>query len=128
MSNIPEELLYTKEHEWLQKTEATNVVRVGITDFAQSSLGDVTFVELPEVGQSLEQGSNFGNIESVKAVSDLYAPISGEVTKINSEINDNPEWVNEDPYKKAWLIELTLKDSKELENLLNAQAYKQLAQ
>ena len=124
MSNIPESLKYTKEHEWL-KLEAEDAV-IGITDHAQESLGDITFVELPAEGDSYEAGDTFGVVESVKAASDLYMPVSGEITAVNQELEDSPESLNEDPYEAGWLIKIKVKDSSELENLLSPDSYKEL--
>jgi glycine cleavage system H protein len=101
--NIPDELMYTKDHEYAQ-VQANNLVKVGVTDYAQKSLRDIVFVELPEKGKSVSQGSEFGSIESVKTVSELYAPVSGTVEEVNSELENSPERVNEDPYGEGWLI------------------------
>jgi glycine cleavage system H protein len=101
--NIPDELLYTKDHEYVQ-IQANNLVKVGVTDYAQKSLRDIVFVELPEKGKNVGQGSEFGSIESVKTVSELYAPVSGIVEEVNSELENSPERVNEDPYGEGWLV------------------------
>jgi glycine cleavage system H protein len=122
MSNIPEGLKYSKEHEWV-KVDGEHVV-LGITDHAQSQLGDVVFLELPEVGRELAQDEAFGVVESVKAVSDLYAPIAGEVVEINADLVDAPEKVNEEPYDGAWMIKLKPADMGDLDGLLDAAAYK----
>ncbi len=119
--NTPAELKYTKEHEWI-KVEG-NIGIIGITDFAQDQLGDVVFVELPEVGRELKQNEQFGVVESVKTVSDLYSPVSGKVVEINTELESTPEAVNEDPYGKGWMLKVELSDPAELENLLDAAAY-----
>lgn len=119
--NLPTELRYSKEHEWV-KTEADKV-RIGITDFAQSELGDIVFVELPEVGDEIEVGESFGSVESVKTVSELYAPVSGTVIEVNEALEDNPEYVNESPYEQAWMIVVELSDETELEELMTAEAY-----
>jgi len=111
---------YTKEHEWISVDGTAGTV--GITDYAQSSLGDIVFVELPKVGDALEAGKIFGSVESVKAVSDLYSPASGEVTAVNEELKDAPEKVNADA-NKTWMLKLTLKDAGELEKLLTAEQY-----
>jgi glycine cleavage system H protein len=116
----PAEYRYTKEHEWISVEGTAGTV--GITDYAQSSLGDIVFVELPRVGDALEAGKIFGSVESVKAVSDLYSPVSGEVTAVNEELKDAPEKVNADA-NKTWLLKLTLKDAAELEKLLTAEQY-----
>ncbi|MDQ0206648.1 glycine cleavage system protein GcvH [Alkalicoccobacillus murimartini] len=122
MSNkLPAELKYSEEHEWV-KTEGEKV-RIGITDFAQSELGDIVFVELPEVGDEIEADEPFGSVESVKTVSELYAPISGKVVEINEELDDSPEFVNESPYEKAWMIVVEPKDASELEKLMSAEEY-----
>jgi glycine cleavage system H protein len=117
----PENLKYTKEHEWVRLVE--NKAIVGITDFAQDQLGDVVFVELPEVGERVKQFEPFGAIESVKSVSDLYAPLSGEVTRVNDALEDEPELVNKDPYNEGWIIEIEIKNSAELSNLLSSKEY-----
>lgn len=118
----PENLLYTKEDEWVRR-EGDQVV-IGVTDFAQNQLGDIVFVELPEVGASTEAGVPFGTIESVKAVSDLYSPLTGEVVEINSALEDTPERVNEACYGEGWLIKLQPSDEAEIEGLLDAAGYK----
>ena len=105
MSEIPADLRYTAEHEWISRT-AEDTVRVGITDFAQSSLGDVVFVQLPDVGATVTAGETFGEVESTKSVSDLYAPVSGTVTAVNGELEGNPALINSDPYCLGWLLEL----------------------
>ncbi|OPX03580.1 glycine cleavage system protein GcvH [Geobacillus proteiniphilus] len=119
--NTPKELRYSKEHEWV-RVEGDNV-RIGITDFAQSELGDIVFVELPEVGTELTANEPFGSVESVKTVSELYAPVSGTVVEVNEALNDNPEYVNESPYDKAWMIVVKPKDLSEIDNLLTAEQY-----
>ncbi|MFD1849379.1 glycine cleavage system protein GcvH [Oceanobacillus bengalensis] len=124
--SLPEELLYSKEHEWVKKEEKK--VRIGITDFAQDELGDIVFVELPEVGDTLTADEPFGSVESVKTVSELYAPVSGTVVEVNEDLEDSPEFVNESPYEKAWMVVLELSDESELDNLLTAAAYKELTE
>ena len=119
--NIPAELEYTKTHEWVRREG--DVATVGITDHAQEELGDVVFIELPEEGASFGAGDSFGTIESVKAVSDLYAPVGGEVVEVNETLNDSPERVNEDPYGGGWMIRLRISDEGEL---LSADEYGQL--
>ena len=121
MANIPPDLHYTKEHEWLRKQDG--VYQVGVTAFAVEQLGDVTMVELPEVGDSLDREQVFGTVESVKAVSDLFAPISGKVTRINEALEDTPEAVNENPYGDGWLVEIEGSDAGEVDGLLDATAY-----
>ena len=118
----PEELKYTEEHEWVLIED--DIVTVGITDFAQDALGDVVFVELPDEGTELEAGKSFGVVESVKAVSDIYAPVSGEVVEVNEELPDTPELVNTSPYEDGWMVKIKLADTTELEDLLDADAYK----
>ena len=122
MSNIPEELLYTDSHEWV-RDEGDATVTIGITDHAQELLGDLVFVELPEIGDSLEQGGEAGVVESVKAASDIYSPVSGEVIEINEDLADAPETINEQPYDAGWIYKVKLTDAAELEALLNADAY-----
>lgn len=121
MADIPQDLHYTKEHEWLRKKDGG--YQVGVTAFAVEQLGDVTMVELPEVGDALEREQVFGTVESVKAVSDLFAPISGKVTKINEALEDAPEAVNESPYSEGWLVEIEASDADEIEGLLDPAAY-----
>ena len=128
MSLIKPDLLYTKDHEWLKKGSTPKVVTIGITDFAQASLGDVTFVQLPAVGKVLKKGDVFGTVESVKAVSDLYAPVSGTVTKVNESLANDPGPVNTDPYNAAWMIELEMSQESELKDLMSAGAYEAHAQ
>ncbi|RFU63810.1 glycine cleavage system protein GcvH [Peribacillus glennii] len=120
----PKELRYSEEHEWV-KTEGDNV-RVGITHFAQSELGDIVFVELPEVGDELTADQPFGSVESVKTVSELYAPVSGKVVEVNEDLNDNPEFVNESPYEKAWMVVIEPSDRSELDNLMTAEQYEEM--
>lgn len=119
--NLPSELKYSEEHEWV-RVEGGRVV-VGITDFAQSELGDIVFVELPEVGDSVEFGEPFGSVESVKTVSELYAPVTGKVVEVNSVLNDSPEKVNEVPYGEGWMIIVEITDSSELDKLWTAEKY-----
>ena len=125
-TNILPDRKYTKDHEWaLAKDKSTYVV--GITDFAQTALGDVTYVQLPEVGKTIKQGEVIGSVESVKAVSDIYAPMSGKVAKVNSDVMNDPSLLNQDPYGKAWLIELELSAETELTALLSSEAYSEIA-
>jgi glycine cleavage system H protein len=121
MSDYPSDLRYTKDHEWLKANDSN--WRVGITSFAGKQLGDVVFVELPKVGVSFEKGDAFGTVESVKAVSELYAPVSGKVVAINAEIDGSPELLNNDPYGEGWLIELAPTRKSELNELLSAADY-----
>jgi len=120
---IPEELLYTKEHEWI-KIE-NNRGKIGITDYAQNALGDVTFVELPKIGDEIKQFEPFASIESVKAVSDIYAPMSGKIIKINEKLLNSPELINKSPYNDGWLVIIELFDIKERESLMSAEVYKE---
>ena len=126
MSDIPAELYYTEEHEWVQRT-TDDTVRVGITDYAQSALGDVVFVQLPDVGTEVTAGESFGEVESTKSVSDLYAPISAKVVAVNGDLEANPQVVNSDPYGDGWLIDLQI-DGSSLEDalagLLDADGYR----
>lgn len=127
MSSIPDNLRYTKSHEWVLDN-GDGTVTIGITDHAQEALGDVVFVELPEVGRELDAGEEFGVIESVKAASDLYAPLSGEIVEVNESLEDAPETVNESPYEDGWLAKLKLVDDTALDDLLDADAYAQIAE
>lgn len=123
MANVPQELQYTAEHEYVRRTEEEGVVVVGITDYAQDQLGDVVFVELPAVGDRLDRMQVFGTIEAVKAVSELFAPIAGEVVEINGALDADPALVNTDPYGNGWMIRLRVADPSELEGLMDAEAY-----
>jgi glycine cleavage system H protein len=127
VSEIPPDLHYTAEHEWVRRT-GDDTVRVGITDFAQSSLGDVVFVQLPEVGVSVSAGESFGEVESTKSVSDLYAPVSAKVVAVNGDLDSSPQLVNSDPYDSGWLLDLKADDADALEEdfaaLLDAEAYR----
>lgn len=122
MSQIPENLKYTKEHEWVRVEEDGTFV-IGITDYAQSSLGDITFVELPETDEVFGTGDTFGVVESVKAASDLYMPISGKVLETNEALVDSPELVNSDPYGEAWMIRIESDDASGLDDLMDAADY-----
>jgi glycine cleavage system H protein len=117
----PPEFLYTKDHEWIRVDE--EIGTIGITDHAQKELGDIVFVELPKRGDQVAVHESFGTVESVKAVSEIYSPVTGEVTAVNSRINDRPELVNEDPHGEAWLIKVQLKDRRETESLMTADQY-----
>ncbi len=123
---IKDDLRYTKEHEWV-KVEG-DVATVGITDYAQKELGDVVFVELPEVGTKVEQMKPFGVIEAVKAVSDLFSPLTGEVTEVNSQLESQSNLINSDPYGQGWIIKIKLEESKELEALLSSADYRKLVE
>ena len=119
--SVPKELKYSEEHEWIK--DEGGKIRIGITHFAQSELGDIVFVELPEVGTEITVNEPFGSVESVKTVSELYAPISGKVVEINEELDDNPEFVNESPYEKAWMIVIEPADASEQDKLMSAEQY-----
>jgi glycine cleavage system H protein len=123
MANVPKDLKYTREHEWAK--QEGDRVRVGITAYAQEQLGDVVFVELPKVGAKVTATKNFGVVESVKAVSDLFAPISGEVVEINAELSQKPETVNQDPYGRGWMIVVKPSSKGEWDQLLTAQQYEE---
>lgn len=127
MSAIPENLRYTESHEWVLDN-GDGTVTLGITDHAQEALGDVVFVELPEAGRELDAGEEFGVIESVKAASDLYAPLAGEIVAANEELEDAPEKVNESPYEDGWIAKLKLADATALDSLLDADAYASLVE
>jgi glycine cleavage system H protein len=122
--NIPENIKYTKDHEWLTLDGTTGTI--GITDYAQGELGDVVFVELPAIGKAIVKGQTFGTIEAVKAVSDLYAPVSGEVIEVNKSLDQTPELVNKEPYDGGWMIKVRLSDIGEANELLSAKAYREL--
>lgn len=122
--NTPKELRYSKEHEWV-KVEGDKV-RIGITDFAQSELGDIVFVELPEVGDEITANEPFGSVESVKTVSELYAPLSGKVVEINEDLSDSPEFVNESPYEKAWMLVVEPANAGDVDGLMSAEDYENL--
>lgn len=122
--SLPKELRYSEEHEWV-KVEGEKV-RVGITDFAQHELGDIVFVELPEVGADVSADEPFGSVESVKTVSELYAPVSGKVLEVNEDLSDNPEFVNESPYEKAWMIVIEPSDVSEVDKLMSAEQYAEM--
>ncbi|SFA90420.1 glycine cleavage system H protein [Lentibacillus halodurans] len=121
--SLPKDLYYTEEHEWVKKEEGK--VRIGITDFAQDELGDIVFVELPEVGDQVEADEPFGSVESVKTVSELYAPVSGKVVEINKELEDSPEFVNESPYDKAWMVVVEPSNPSDVDQLLSAEQYEE---
>ncbi len=127
MSDIPPDLHYTAEHEWVRRS-GDDTVRIGITDFAQSALGDVVFVQLPDAGTAVTAGESFGEVESTKSVSDLFAPISGTVSAVNGDLDGDPQLVNSDPYGAGWLVDVQVSDVAELESavsaLLDAEAYR----
>ena len=124
MSDIPSDLLYTESHEWVC-VEDDGTARIGISDHAQAALGDLVFVELPEVGSSFGRGDACAVVESVKAASDIYAPVSGEVTSINEDLEDDPGMINNDPYGDGWLFTVSLDDPSETDELMNAEAYEE---
>lgn len=121
MANVPEDLHYSKDHEWIRVEGDTGAV--GITDHAQQALGDVVYVELPKVGEKFDAHATFGSVESVKAVSELFTPVGGEVIEVNESLNDSPEVVNSDPYGAAWMIKLKIADKSEVDSLMNAAEY-----
>jgi glycine cleavage system H protein len=127
VSDIPSDLYFTAEHEWVRRS-GDDVARIGITDFAQSALGDVVYVQLPEVGSQLTAGESFGEVESTKSVSDLFAPVSGTVTAVNGELEGSPQLVNSDPYGAGWLVDVQVSDAADLESavtaLLDAETYR----
>ena len=125
MSKILDELLYSESHEWV-KVDG-NIAIVGVSDFAQAEMGDITYVDVPSEGDSVTKGEDFGALESVKASSELYSPVSGEVVAVNEELEDKPELINEDPYG-AWIIKVEMSDKGELDSLLSAAAYAEIAQ
>lgn len=124
--STPKDLRYSEEHEWVKLEDGK--VRIGITHFAQSELGDIVFVELPQVGDEIKTDDPFGSVESVKTVSELYAPVSGKVVEVNAELEDNPEFVNESPYDKAWMIVVELSDASEVDKLMTAEQYEEMTQ
>jgi glycine cleavage system H protein len=121
---VPSELKYSKDHEWV-KIEG-NTATIGITEYAQNELGDIVFVELPEVDDEINEGDTFGSVESVKTVSELYAPLSGKVLEANEELEDSPEFVNESPYEKAWMVKIEVTDESQLDGLLSAEQYSEM--
>ena len=123
MSNIPDDLRYTEEHEYIKTSEEPGVVYVGITDYAQGELGDIVYVELPDVGASYEKMEVFGTIEAVKAVSELFSPVSGEVVDINGTLENDPSIINQDPYGDGWMIKVRLRSATDLDQALSATDY-----
>ena len=119
--NLPHDVRYAESHEWVRSGDGK--IKVGISDYAQDQLGDIVFVELPEVGDSLDKGEEFGTVESVKAVSELYMPVGGEIVAVNSGLEDNPEWVNNTPYADGWMIEIKPDDPSAIDELLTHDAY-----
>ena len=126
--NVPELLRYTAEHEWVQVLDGGSRVRIGITDFAQDALGDVVYVDLPDVGAALAASDSIGELESTKSVSDLYAPVSGSVAVVNELLAEQPELLNSDPYGEGWLLEVDIADAADLDGLLDAAAYSALTE
>jgi len=124
--NVPANLLFTKDHEWIKVEDGEALI--GITDYAQTELGEIVFVELPAVGDSIVMEKTFGTVEAVKAVSDLFMPVSGEVMDINAQLEDKPELINEDPYGEGWMLRIKLNNPAEVESLLSADAYSALIQ
>ena len=122
--NIPDNLKFTKDHEWVKVDGKTGTV--GVTDYAQGELGDVIYIDIPSHDAEVKQGDSFGTIEAVKTVSDIFAPVSGKIVEVNTSINDNPASVNKDPYGDGWIVKIELSDPNELNNLLTAKAYKEL--
>lgn len=122
MPEIPEELRYTEDHEWVKLTDGE--AQYGITDYAQEELGDIVYIELPEVGEDVEKGDMIGVIESVKTVSDLYAPMTGTITKVNDELEESPETINDDPYGDGWIVKIEYEDKSEYESLMDGEEFK----
>lgn len=122
--NHPNSLMYTSEHEWVKIED--NIATIGITDFAQSELGDIIFLEFPEIDESFDEGDVFGTIEAVKTVSDLFMPISGKILEVNEDLNDVPENVNESPYENGWMVKVQLDDDSSTDSLLNSESYLKL--
>ncbi|GAB2467443.1 glycine cleavage system protein H [Jatrophihabitans fulvus] len=127
MSDVPEDLKYTAEHEWVRSSDGAAAVRVGITDYAQESLGDIVYVSLPDVGATVEKGASIGEVESTKSVSEIFAPLSGSVTARNDALDDQPELINSDPYGEGWLFEVEPSETGELDDLLDPASYGTLA-
>lgn len=125
---IPEELRYTPEHEWVRSQDDVPTVRVGITHYAQDALGDIVFVQLPDVGAKATAGESFGEVESTKSVSDIYAPVDGTITAVNSALAESPQLLNSDPYGEGWLVEIEPADQAALSSLLDATGYRELTE
>lgn len=123
--SIPADLKYTREHEWIQDN-GDGTITVGITDFAQGELGDIVFVELEQVGSEFSKDDTFGTVEAVKTVSDLFAPVNGEITEVNEKLEDEPELVNDDPYGDGWMVKIKLADPSQLDDLLSAEEYEKV--
>jgi glycine cleavage system H protein len=126
MADVPGDLLYSEEHEYLKKADEPGVYQIGVTDYAQGELGDVVYVELPSVGQSFARMDVFGTVEAVKAVSDLYCPVTGEVVEVNTSLADDPGQVNSDPYGAGWMLKIRVTDEAELDALLGAPEYEKI--
>jgi glycine cleavage system H protein len=124
--NIPSELKYTKDHEWIKIED--NIATVGITEFAQGELGDIVYVDVDTLDDTVNEGEVFGSVEAVKTVSDLFMPLTGEVSEFNEELEDEPELVNSDPYGKGWMIKIEISDCSQIANLIDAETYKELIQ
>ena len=122
--SLPQDLKYTKEHEWLKVNGETAII--GITEHAQSELGDIIFIEFPNIDQEIDKNEPFGTIEAVKTVADLFAPVSGKVIKINENLEDNPEFINSDPYVNGWIVKVSISDTSELKELMSADKYEEL--
>lgn len=125
MSNVPSELRYTKEHEWVKTTSGSNL-QVGITDYAQSALGDIVYIQLPKIGDLIAQGKVCGEVESTKSVSEIYAPVSGKIVAVNSSLDSNPEVLNSDPYGAGWIFEVEVSNEAEIASLLSDSQYQSL--
>ena len=123
MSNIPEDLKYSKDHEWVEVND--DVATIGITDYAQHSLGDVVYIDMPRVGDHLGPHESFGSVESVKAVSEVFTPVAGEVVEVNDDLNDTPEAVNEDPYQAGWMVKVKMSNPGEADAMLSADEYEE---
>ncbi len=123
MADLPSGLLYSEEHEYLAATDDDNVYRIGITDYAQGELGDIVYVELPSAGDTFGKGDTFGTVEAVKAVSDLYMPVTGEVVEVNPALNDDPSLINSDPYGEGWMVAIRVSNREEIDGLLSPEDY-----
>ena len=126
--NIPEDLHYSAEHEWARRLDDSSRVRVGVTDFAQDALGDVVYVDLPQVGDTVSAGDSVGELESTKSVSEMYAPVAGTIAAVNEALADNPGLINEDPYGEGWLLEVDMADSSSFDALMDAAGYRDLTE
>jgi len=126
--HFPDDLKYTEEHEWAKYDESQGIITIGITGFAQSELGDIVFLELPDLGSEAQAGEPLGTIEAVKTVADLYSPVTGTVSDVNEALDDAPELINDDPYGKGWILKIEVSDPQELEGLLSAEKYKTLTE